>query len=220
VARAADEFATGRDYGALVYGRTATLLTTLGRVYGVERVRGAVGRYARAQRFRHPGPDDLFATLGADLGPEAEAAARAVLVDGATFDVRVESMSSTRAAPPVGVFGDPEHPSPAPVDVARDPWIGEALVRRRGAVVLPVEVELTAADGTTRTVTWDARGPIGHLPYAGDAPLASVALDPRRALLLERDLLDDAMGGSGVVAPRVLELGSFAAGALVAAVSP
>jgi len=51
-----------------VYVRPALLLSRLGERYGRERVRAAIGRYAQAQRFRHPTPRDLFAAIDATLG--------------------------------------------------------------------------------------------------------------------------------------------------------
>src|SRR5262249_31127014 len=47
VARSAATFPRGSDYASLVYARTATTLGTLARVYGVDAVRRAIGRYAR-----------------------------------------------------------------------------------------------------------------------------------------------------------------------------
>jgi hypothetical protein len=58
------------------------------------------------------------------------------------------------------------------------------------------------------------------VPYDGAAPLSAVVIDPGHAALLEGDLLDDARGGAGVLAPRVLELGAFGAAALLHAVAP
>ncbi len=220
VARGADEFATGSEYGSLVYGRTATLLTTLGRTFGPERLRRALGRYARSQRFAHPGPEALLAALRESIGPEAEAVARAVLFDGAWVDYRVDSFASSRPSRPAGIFGDPTSPSAAPAPRGGNRWFGDVLVRRRGTLALPVEVELTATDGSVQRVAWDAGQPFARLPYEGSAALASAAVDPNHAALLSSDLLDDAKGGGGVVAPRVLELGGFVAAALIHAAAP
>ena len=57
VDRATTAFATGGDYAALVYYRTATVLETLARVYGEDKTMLALGRYARQYRFQHPGPE-------------------------------------------------------------------------------------------------------------------------------------------------------------------
>ncbi|MBV9948396.1 MAG: M1 family metallopeptidase, partial [Myxococcales bacterium] len=60
VAQPAFDFSTGANYGDLVYARTASVVATLARVYGEERVAAALGLYARRQRFEHPGPEALF----------------------------------------------------------------------------------------------------------------------------------------------------------------
>lgn len=220
IAQPADRFATGSDYGALVYSRTATLLATLSRTYGPDRMRRALGRYARSQRFEHPGPESLLAAIGEGLGAEAEVAARAAIFEGGWVDYAVESIASNRAAAPAGVFGDPAHPSPAPAPTGESGFLGDVLVRRRGTLVLPVEVALTSADGTVTRVVWGAKQSWAHLPYAGTSALISAEIDPRPSILLDANLLDNAVGAEGVLAPRVLEIGAFVASALVHAVAP
>ena len=52
-------------YGARVYLRSELILETVARTWGRERVRAALGRYARAHRFGHPTPTDLFEVFDA-----------------------------------------------------------------------------------------------------------------------------------------------------------
>lgn len=47
------------SYGASVYGRSALVLESIARTYGRDRLYRALGRYARAERFRHPSKDAL-----------------------------------------------------------------------------------------------------------------------------------------------------------------
>ncbi|KYF96812.1 metallopeptidase, partial [Sorangium cellulosum] len=68
IAQPASDFIDGGDYAALVYTRPALLLASLGGAYGEDLVRRAVGRYARENRFRHPGPEALLDAVRREVG--------------------------------------------------------------------------------------------------------------------------------------------------------
>lgn len=61
-------FRSSNDYGRAIYGRTAVVLETIARTWGRDRVHRALGHYARTQRFRHPTPEDLFASFEREHG--------------------------------------------------------------------------------------------------------------------------------------------------------
>lgn len=61
-------FRRSNDYGRAIYGRTAVVLETIARTWGRSRMHRALGHYARTQRFRHPRPDELFASFDREYG--------------------------------------------------------------------------------------------------------------------------------------------------------
>jgi Peptidase family M1 domain len=191
VAQPASSFITGGDYGGLVYERTATILLTLGRVYGEDRVRRAVGRYARRYRFDHPGPAELLGAFDEVVGHDAAEALRAALFDRATVDYAVASISSGRSAAPLGIFGDPTSPGPAPAAPSAA-YTGSVLVRRRGALRFPVDVDLYGEDGAVQRVRWEAQEAAARLPYTGSSPLVAAVIDPEHRVLLDENLLNNA----------------------------
>lgn len=199
----APAFVSGADYGALVYSRSAIALRSVGNVYGEDALRRAVGLYARRYRFSHPTPDDFFAAIRDGLGGEAEEALRTALTEPSTVDyVASAAFSEPRAD------GEPGH-------------TGYALVRRLGAIRLPVDVLLIAADGATRRARWDARRIAEQIPYEGDAPLAAVVIDPEHRVLLDEDLTNNAVSVSGPsFAWRALEGGAFLGGLLARGLLP
>ncbi len=160
VAQGAAEFATGFDYAALVYERTATILCTLGNVYGVDRMRRAVGRYARRYRFQHPGPEELEATVREVVGDDAATQLHAALYDRATVDYTVDDIESPAEPGADGSYG------------------GSALVRRRGVLRFPVDVELTGEGGEVQRVRWSAEAAAERLPYHGQSRLVAAVVDP------------------------------------------
>ena len=160
-AAAAPAFASGRAYGGLVYGRTATLLETLARVYGEDKLTAALGAYTSRHRMRNPVPEDLLAAIGEHLGDEARALTRAALFDQATIDYAVVEVGSQRRAKPAGLFdrnGKRETESGA----SEDDFEGYALVEARGTLQLPLDVAFVTEDGA------EVRTRVGGAIHAND----------------------------------------------------
>jgi hypothetical protein len=200
IAQRAPAFATGRDYAQLVYERTETLFATLANVYGKDAVRGALGRYTRRHRFQHPGPEELLHVLGEELGEDAAAQARAALFDRATVDFTVAEIDSSPAG---------------------DGYRGSVLVRRRGALRFPVDVEMVGADGSVQRVRWDAKEIAARLPYTGKSELAAAVIDPDHRVLLDDDLGNNALRVRPArLSGGLLDRFTFAVQAALAAVLP
>jgi Peptidase family M1 domain len=200
VAQPATDFFTGSDYAALVYQRTATLLDTLANVYGKDRVRRAVGRYARRYRFQHPGPEALLEAMREVAGDDAAEALRAGLFDRATVDYSVSEVS-----PATEGEGYPSN----------------VLVRRRGALRFPVDVDLIGEDGTAERVRWDAAESAARLPYSGKSKLVAAVIDPEHRVLVDDDLGDNARSASpSRLSGGLLDRFAFAAEAALSGLLP
>ena len=100
----ADEFATGFDYGRLVYARTATILETMRRTWGEDKMARALGFYARDYRFGHPTPPDLLRELGDQMGDDARAFATTALDEKGWVDFVALSAQSDSDREPAGMF--------------------------------------------------------------------------------------------------------------------
>jgi len=194
IAQPAAAFASGRAYGGLVYGRTATLLETLARVYGEDKLTAALGAYTSRHRMRNPVPEDLLAAIGEHLGDEARALTRAALFDQATIDYAVVEVGSQRRSKPAGLFdrnGKRETESGA----SEDDYEGYALVEARGTLQLPLDVAFVTEDGAeVRTRVGGAIEPRGRMirvPYTGTKALRGVVLDPDQKLLLDDDFTNN-----------------------------
>lgn len=172
VAAPAGEFATGSDYGGLVYARTATILRTIDRVWDGGALQ-AISAYARAQRFEHPGPEALSLAIGEHAGADARA-----FFDEAIFRqgwVDFEPVAVTTRGTESGGF-----------DV-------EVVVRRRGTLVVPVEIDVTTEDGETRRFTWDGTGHSHELRFESASAPTFVRVDPEGRVLVDEDKLGDAL---------------------------
>lgn len=124
VSAAADAFETGNDYATLVYYRAATVFHTIDGVFDGAFDR-ALGRYARAHRFGHPSPADLFDAIEAEGGARARAFAVDMLEKQGWIDFKAKLEG------------------------------GELAVAREGTVAVPVDVEVYFEDGSSEIQRWD-----------------------------------------------------------------
>jgi hypothetical protein len=218
IAQRADAFARGSDYGKLAYSRTSTLLETLRRVWGAADLDAAIGSYARAQRFAHPTPEDLIDAVRSGVG-EAAASALADGLDGGWVDFEVASLDNGANDAPQGIFGRPDAPDAAP-EAEGGARRALVVIRRRGTLRFPVEIELTSAGGQERR-TWDGEGDHHTIVWTGDTDLTSVVIDPDERVLIDQDLSNNVARASRQrVAPRTLSLLAYVAGLVMALVAP
>jgi hypothetical protein len=221
VAQPASAFSTGGNYGRLVYARTAAILETLARVYGRDAVARALGTYARRYRFRHPGPDDFVATFAETMGAAPAALLRGALFDRGWVDFSVESVSSEPARAAAGVFDR----DGGRVTVARDDspgWEGSALVRRRGTLTLPVDVDFVFADGSRQREHWDGAADSVRIPWHGPVALRAAVVDPDDRVAIDANLENNRCpaAGEGQPAWRTFERTGYWMQLALDAVSP
>lgn len=225
IAQPSHAFASGAAYAALVYSRTAAALETIARAYGKEKMDRAMAVYARRFRFKHPTPEDFLDTVRAEIGPAAASNLRAVLFERGWVDYAITHIASHPSRTAAGLFdraGGRETISPA---TTREPgrYAGDVLVVRRGTLSLPVDIELTLADGSRRRVSWSGSGDTFRVPYSGTSPLVSARVDPDDRILLDQDPKNDfatAPGQPKRGAPRVFERALFWTQALLAGLTP
>ncbi len=166
-ARAVHEFQSSRSYGRSVYARTSTVLETVARTWGRERLRRTLGHYARRHRFGHPQPADLYASFDETYGPwMAARVLRPALEEGELASFRV-----MRFEP-----GD---------EGAR------VTVQRLGRLPLPTQLRVVRGD---RSVEWIPLSGRPHFDGTIEGDVRSVRVDAARNGLLDRSRLDDGAG--------------------------
>jgi hypothetical protein len=192
IARPASQFVDFSELGGLVYSRTALLFLTVARVYGPDRLEQALRRYAARYRFEHPGPEELLATLEEELGAAAAANVRGALFQGQSVNYSVRDLRSVRRSERVPGLPDPAGGEPAALgDAPR--FESRVLIHRQGDLQFPVQVVLVTAGGERLYRGWDGAGRDEIITYVGHEPVVSVRVDPEDAILLDEDLLDNAL---------------------------
>ncbi len=145
------KFASTGSYGSIVYGKTATALTTLEAVLGEETLRQALRVYFMRYRFQHPTGIDFLDTLKEvsgrkDLEPYIEQA-----FDGTELlDYSVDSLTSDPTEWWKG--GN-----------TAGPYQTSVVVRRKGTFLYPVNLEVGFADGSKEAHHLGWQGSLGSL---------------------------------------------------------
>jgi hypothetical protein len=191
VAQPAPAFVTGSDYGALVYFRTGAIMETLHRVYGDEAMAAALGRYTRKNRFQHPGPEALIASVEEVMGAPAAANLRTALFDKGWVDYAVLSVSSEPTHDAAGVFDHDGKRETIAEGQKSGAYQGSIVLTRRGTLSFPVDVELTLEDGSTQRLHWAGDADMIRLPYAGASPLKAAVVDPDERILVDKTRLNN-----------------------------
>jgi len=188
-ATAVGDFHSSNDYGRSVYARTSTVLETVARSWGRERLRRTLGEYARRHRFGHPTPSDLYASFDRSYGPwMAARVLRPALEEGELARFRVMHFER----------GD---------DGAH------VTVQRLGDLPLPTQLRVVRGDGSVEWIPLSGR-PRFDGTIEGD--VRSVRVDAARNGLLDPSRLDDGAGereSTGLLV-RVLHFAQSLLGAL------
>ncbi len=152
--------------GAITYNKTALWLNTLERYLGWDMLQKIMSTYFRRWAFRHPQPQDFFATVnevsGRDLTWFFDEAYRGSNV----FDYGVDLLRSTR-------------------DSERNQYETVVVVRRYGEATFPVDLLVTFEDGSQSRERWDGRDRWKLYRYTKGVGASEAVVDPDRVLLLD-----------------------------------
>ncbi len=218
LAQGAADYFSFRSLGALVYSRTATLLSTFERVYGKASFDLALGDYARAARFRHPEPSDLVHAIRGRLGESAARCLERALFERGSVDYLVRDVQSAALDPRAGVFDEGSGRRTVARTEVRPAarYVGHAVVLRHGTLELPVQIQLRFEDGHTELRQWSGEGTRYVVSSEGPSRLIGVTVDPQLRVLLDDDLTNNATARVDRGTPRALERLLYAAELLLA----
>ncbi len=192
VASSAGAFARGGDYGALVYQRTATILRTIDNVYDGAAQR-AVARYAREQRFLHPGPKALVAAIRAEAGVEAGTFFSSAIFDKASLDYSIEVV----------------------------PTDNQVSIKRNGELRLPTQLWALDSSGKSFVIEVPRDQLDEAILVPTDLPLVRVCVDPNQRLAVDEFRANDcAASDESSVAWRTLAFTDLALAATFGALTP
>jgi hypothetical protein len=160
------KFADSASYGSIVYGKTATVLSTLEAVLGEATLRQILRVYFTRYRFQHPTGSDFFATVELVSGrKDLEPFLNPAFNGTDLLDYSVDSLTSS----PSEWWKD---------DSAGGPYHTSVVVRRKGSFVFPVTLEVGFTDGSKEKATWDGEDRWARFSWDKPSRAAYAQLDP------------------------------------------
>jgi hypothetical protein len=150
----------------ITYAKTATWLLTLERFLGWPTLQKIMSTHFERWKFRHPRPEDFFATANEVSGQDLGWFFDQVYRGSESFDYAVDSVFSK------------------PVEGTKL-FRTEVVVRRLGGGVFPVDVLLVFQDGQQLRQRWDGKDRWKLYTALRPAKLKYAAVDPERILALD-----------------------------------
>jgi hypothetical protein len=134
VTRFAWKFRNGISYGAITYGKSATLLTTLEGIVGRDTMDAAMRTYFERYRFKHPTTEDFLRTIE----EVAVARGKAVAAPQASPLASPEDLQGLNGLPTLAPSSPPEASSEQPINSSLRPFLNQAVY---GTQVLDYSVD-------------------------------------------------------------------------------
>jgi Peptidase family M1 domain len=183
--RFAWQFVDDGSYGGVTYGKTATVLLTLEKMIGEEKMREAMHEYFMRYRFTHPTGEDFLKTLEDAAGQNLRWYFDQAVYGTNILDYEIEDAHSD----PVKWY---EFGSKGP-NLHRS----YVTVHRKGDFVFPVDVKVTFDDGSSTMENWDGRDRWIRYTYERKAQVASAEVDPDHKIWLDRNFFNNSHAVQG-----------------------
>ena len=170
------------SYGAISYGKTASMLLTLENVVGEKTLREALHNYFMKYRFTHPTQEDFLRrvneTAQQDLGWYWQQAVYGTQM----LDYEVLRADST----PVNWYDAKLEEKKGETE-----YETQIILHRKGDFIFPVEAEIKFDNGESDRVRWDGRERWVRYVYVKKAKVVSVQIDPDYRVTMDHDYLNN-----------------------------
>jgi hypothetical protein len=177
------KFRSNNSYGAITYGKTATVLLTLEKIIGEDTLRQALHTYFMRYRFTHPTEEDFLKTIEEVSGKDLHGYFDQAIYGTNIFDYEVDDAHSD---PLRWWETSPVHSKPA--DGIYRTYV---TVRRKGDFVFPVDLEVKFDDGSAATEHWDGKDRWMRYHYDRKAQIVSAQIDPQNQIWLDRNFFNN-----------------------------
>jgi hypothetical protein len=172
------QYADNNSYSAITYGKTATMLLTLESVIGEDTMRQAMRVYFTRYRFTHPTKEDFLKTVEEVSGKDLRWYFNQAVYGTQVLDYEVMKIDST----PVDWYKEHLKEKKGETEYINNVWI-----RRKGELVIPVDVEVRFDNGSKVREHWDGRDRWVRYTYQKKAKIESVEVDPDHKIQFDRN---------------------------------
>jgi hypothetical protein len=182
------------DYSFYAYAKPEIALRTLENLLGRSTMARVMRTYHERWRFRHPSSDDFFDAASEVSGRDLTSFFDQTIRHAGVLDYEVASASTRGASPARGVVerdGKRVTSDAARSTAADAGYESTVVVRRRGEVMLPVDVAFKFKGRPPERVRWDGRERWVRYVFTRAEPLEWAEVDPDRKLELDVDTLNN-----------------------------
>lgn len=181
MAQKAYDYYSFNSYGAITYGKTASVLLTLEGIIGEDTVQKALHTYFMKYRFTHPTKEDFLKTLEEVSGKNLRWYLDQAVYGSQVLDYEVLKVDSF----PVNWYEEKKRPKRG----AKDDTVYQSYVslHRKEDFVMPVVVEIKFDNGETVREHWDGQSRWIRFSYQKRAKVASAEIDPDHLIQLDRN---------------------------------
>lgn len=180
-----------RSYGVNSYSRPATILNTVERVWGKDKIDQVLKAYYKKWAFKHPSTQDFLA-IAKEVDAKMANYLDAALNTLQAIDVKVQSVSSVKKKQAGGYRFLENGDEPAfTLPEKSETYHHVVTLVREGKLHPPaLDVLLTFEDGSTQTRQWifDNKIPWVKWQWQSDKKLVEVMIDPSFKLLVDKNL--------------------------------
>jgi hypothetical protein len=170
------------SYGAITYGKAASMLISLEKIIGEPTLRNAMHTYFMRYRFTHPTQQDFMRTVNEVAGQDLSWFWNQAVYGTQMLDYEVLRADST----PVRWYDEKLKEKKGETE-----YETQVILHRKGDFIFPVEAVVKFDDGSTTRERWDGKERWVRYVYRKKAQVESVALDPAYQVPLDSDLLNN-----------------------------
>jgi len=168
-------------YGAINYGKTASVLLTLENIVGEDTMQKAMRAYFMKYRFTHPTKEDFLKTIEEVSGRDLRWYFNQAIYGSPVLDYKVLKLDSF----PVNWYEEQKNAGKEDKDTV---YRSFAWVQRKEDFVMPVDVEIKFENGEKVREHWDGVSRWIRLgPYDKKTKIASAEIDPDHKIQIDRN---------------------------------
>jgi hypothetical protein len=195
IATSARAFVDDDAYATQTYYTAARALFTLEGITGSAKFLAAMKAYSHAFAFKHPTARDLYATLEQELGQDLGWFFEPVFQRVGGIELSVRQADCALAHGPRGVFGDDKaHKTKGETEEpTTGTYVCTVVIQNTGVVHVPVEIEISFADGSSQRVLWDDHESASWQKFVIErsSPIVRVRIDPDSKIALANPVTHD-----------------------------
>lgn len=205
-----------RSFRDMAYNKTATWLSTLEGLVGLETMDEIMKTYFERWKFKHPCGKDFIAVAnevvakkhGDKFGDNMNWFFEQVIDGTGLCDYELASISNTKIKKELGFFDDKDNCiKPKDLEeIETEVYEAQVVIYRLGKVQLPIEVLIHFENGEEKWETWDGKDRAVTFEYETTSKIDWAIIDPAQKIFMDKNFNNNSL----ILEPDVTPLRKYA----------